>query len=510
MEGALISTRSNITCGGELDTPVVRALSNFDDRGSLHTRGDCRQECYLLRLPPELLLHIVRFVLSKDLISGHDNYPSLIPLSLLHRALRQVCISAGLFRHLTPTPSRSPKWFKAFSDSLDLSRITSLGVDLGNERVWPLCAHVMGTQPSLDELCVMGTTSTRTSKFCDSELGKRFAEFKGTSIVFRRALFMRWSLGVLARLGGKTTVTSIVFDRTRLHFHRQQDDPVTTLRYPLFPLVKRIKYIGGPRGDLRLVVSLENFVSLFMVKCQVTHFEASWGDLPVCCGLQKEYAKEGHYHDRVWEMMQINRRLHRSMTTIYQALQQHSSNSLKVFIDRNARADTFMDWSSFYSGCPISRFRELKLVVLQVRDINQLVVDNRGAGCPVPLRKLSWENAFHASHHHSIWRHLSLQYGFFCDCDCVLVEIDRECRQMVDRSLWTFATQHFLHEARHYAKRVGNLRYFIVGNSMGGYSGIQKFMEHWKTPEGRIRWAFRELEKETCKRVLLEQGYELL
>src|SRR5271154_2906214 len=51
----------------------------------------------------------------------------------------------------------------------------------------------------------------------------------------------------------------------------------------------------------------------------------------------------------------------------------------------------------------------------------------------------------------------------------------------------------FLYEARHLAKRVGNSRYFIVGNSMDGYSGIQRFMEHWKTPEGRIRWAFREL-----------------
>jgi len=370
----------------------------------------------------------------------------------------------------------------------------------------------MCTQPNLNELCVIGTTSTRTSKFCDSELGKRFADFKGTSIVFRRALFMPWSLGVLARLGGKTTVTSIVFDRTRLHFHRQQDDPGRTLRYPLFPFVKRIKYIGGPRGDLRLLLSLGNFVSLFMVQCQVTHFEASWGDLPVCCGLEKEYAEESQYYERLWEMLQINRRLHWSMTTIYQALHQHSSNSLKVFIDRDARAGTFMDWSSFY-GCPIPPFRGLKLVVLQVRDIHQLLVDNRPkreAGCPVPLGKLSWENAFHASHRHYIWRHLSLQYAFFCECDCVLVEIDRGSGQMVDRSLWTFATRRFLNEARRFAKRVGNLRYFIVGNPMDGYSGIQKFMEHWNTPEGGIRWAFRDLEKETCKRVLLERGFELV
>jgi hypothetical protein len=213
-------------------------------------------------------------------------------------------------------------------------------------------------------------------------------------------------------------------------------------------------------------------------------------------------------------MVRINRQLHRSMDTIYHALQKHSSNSLKVFIDRDARAGTFIDWSLFCGfGCPIPRFQELKLVVLQVRDIHQLLAGNRPKGaapCPTAPRTLSCENASLASHHHDIWQHLSLQYAFFCDCDCVLVEVDRGCGQMMNKSLWTFATQHFLNEAHRFAQRVGNLRYFIVGNSMDGYSGIQKFMEHWKTAEGRIRWTYRTLEKEACKQVLLERGFELV
>jgi hypothetical protein len=92
------------------------------------------------------------------------------------------------------------------------------------------------------------------------------------------------------------------------------------------------------------------------------------------------------------------------MDTIYKALQEHSSNSLKVFIDRDARAGTFIDWSSLY-GRPIARFPELKLLVLQVRDIHQLLAGNQPKGaawCPIPPQKLSWENASQASHHHDI------------------------------------------------------------------------------------------------------------
>jgi hypothetical protein len=44
---------------------------------------------------------------------------------------------------------------------------------------------------------------------------------------------------------------------------------------------------------------------------------------------------------------------------------------------------------------------------------------------------------------------------------------------------------------------------------MDGYSGIEEVMEHWTTPEGRIHWAYIDLENETCKRILLERRFAL-
>jgi hypothetical protein len=91
------------------------------------------QGCHLSRLPPEILLHIVRFLVSKDprTLVGNDDYSSLIPLSSCHSGSRQICIAAGLFWKVYPK-STSFKKFKEFGDSLDLRTITSLAADLGN------------------------------------------------------------------------------------------------------------------------------------------------------------------------------------------------------------------------------------------------------------------------------------------------------------------------------------------------------------------------------------------
>jgi hypothetical protein len=67
----------------------------------------------------------------------------------------------------------------------------------------------------------------------------------------------------------------------------------------------------------------------------------------------------------------------------------------------------------------------------------------------------------------------------------------------------------FLDYTYRLVRKVGTFRYFFVGNSMDGYSGIEEVMEHWTTPEGRIHWAYIDLENETCKRILLERRFAL-
>ena len=233
-----------------------------------------QQECYFLRLPPELLDRIARLLVSKTRLTvlPGDDYSSLISFSSSQPYLREVSFSAGLFRQICPKSNF--EGFREFGDSLNIRGITSLSVDLGNQSIWPFCAHVMKSQPDLNELCVIGETSDHTAEFCASDLAKLFAQFNGRSMVFRKASFETRSLAVLAGIGGRGTVTSLFFDRSRLHFNTATD-PLTGINtVPLFPSVKRIKYVEAPCLPL-LETNVESFVDLFMTDCPLTHFEIS-------------------------------------------------------------------------------------------------------------------------------------------------------------------------------------------------------------------------------------------
>lgn len=115
-------------------------------------------------------------------------------------------------------------------------------------------------------------------------------------------------------------------------------------------------------------------------------------------------------------------------------------------------------------------------------------------------------------HHHSIWRYLSFQYAFFCECDCVVVETGPQgCGDEVYTALWDTATKMFLNDAQLAVSKEGNLRYFIVGNSIDGYNGIERDMGigSWRDQSGMTRWAYRHVERDHCKRVLAERCFAL-
>jgi hypothetical protein len=470
------------------------------------------QECPLLRLPPELLLSIARLVIHKDPLTRVPDYSSLIPFSLSHGGIRHICISAGLFRQISPRANF--RRFKEFGDSLDIRRITSLGVDLGNEKVWAFCAHVLSVKRNLEELCVIGTTARFTAKFCASNLAKRIAEFRGRSLVFRRALFTKLSVSVLAKIGGRGTVTSIAFDRSKLHFNPWRDATQQGLSFPLFPSVTRIKYIGAPLDSLRHT-SVENFVHLFMRNCRLTHFEVSYGFTAKCCGYRG--TDDPDFDAKIAQILNSNRNLFLSMGTIYDALSQFSSKTLQVFLDRDSRSDTFVDKSWVYAGT--SRppapppFRQMKLLILRVKDLSDLMRRDHPADdkfCSASIEIPCVGSSPLSVHHHSLWRYLSFQYAYFCESDCVVVETDPVgFRNDVTTLLWDSAASRFFNEAQYVARRMGNLRYFVVGNQSDGYSGIERDMAiSWQRNHlGVISWAYKPLETDCCVRLLVERGF---
>ena len=419
----------------------------------------------------------------------------------------------GFFHQICP----AFKGFKELGDSLDIRHITSLVVDLGNQSVWPLCTHVMMLQHELKHLCLVGTPSDVTATFRGSDLEKRFTEFKGTSISFRNALLGETSIPILASLSRRESVTFLSFDRSKVDFRpwtsvwsiERTDGTRQALPLPLLPSIKRIKYIQDPSTfPLEALETKDNyFVNLFMRGCALTHFELSVGVRPDCCGPEQE--NESDFPQRWVGRVNINGPQSRTLNTIYNALRKYSRNSLQVFPDNDSATGTFLDLAFFVSPALARRrppFQQMKVVIVRIKDIQELLDENHYSekgNCVFasPNRFDSW------THYHSIWRYLSIRYSCFHDCDCVVIEtgtggfLDHQYRL-----LWRISGEMFANRA---VRKVGELRYLIVGNSIEGYRGIEKDqgVDHWIDQSERLCWAYQELETEDCKRVLVVRGF---
>lgn len=102
--------------------------------------------------------------------------------------------------------------------------------------------------------------------------------------MFRKALFTPRSIPVLASLTSDTVI-SLNFIDSKLHF-KQKDDVEDLLDYSLFPKLQLLKFKGAPPTDgvsLKLN-TINNFVDLFMIGCQLRYFEVSYGIHPYCSG----------------------------------------------------------------------------------------------------------------------------------------------------------------------------------------------------------------------------------
>src|SRR5438046_3976689 len=100
----------------------------------------------LYELPPEILLIVVRFlprqpcqVYSATTLHNQVYIPSLLPLSLVSKTLRNACIAAGLFNRIKPMPSQNC----FYPVLLQLSKLSSLTIDISNPQFWKVCARIM-------------------------------------------------------------------------------------------------------------------------------------------------------------------------------------------------------------------------------------------------------------------------------------------------------------------------------------------------------------------------------
>jgi hypothetical protein len=119
----------------------------------------------LMALPVEILLMIPRLVLEaveRDCgmrLFKNQQYSALAALSATHSFFREACIAVGLLSHITPksvTIKGQVNFQPSFIQVQIFPPLTSLGIDLENPEVWPLCMDILSFCPDLKEICLIG------------------------------------------------------------------------------------------------------------------------------------------------------------------------------------------------------------------------------------------------------------------------------------------------------------------------------------------------------------------
>ena len=74
--------------------------------------------------------------------------------------------------------------------------------------------------------------------------------------------------------------------------------------------------------------------------------------------------------------------------------------------------------------------------------------------------------------------------------------------------VWQFASERILNQSYLLLGKVGTLRYFVVGNNVDGYSGIERcFSSEIEFDEiGRPTWRYHFMNGRECKEVILERS----
>src|SRR5947207_1208927 len=193
------------------------------------------------------------------------------------------------------------------------------------------------------------------------------------------------------------------------------------------------------------------------------------------------------------------------------ALRQNSCASLKVFIDHDRLGETFIadDAISQRQDIPLSPFRRMKLLVFRVSDLTLICQQYppNDKDCDSASALSSLRTRLFAQHHHSVWRHISYQYSFFSESECIFVEIEPGNNlSTLPFSFWEYPTRRLMSIARILEYRPGALRYFIVGNRVDGYQGIERAMDVFlrENEMEETCWEYSLLDQDKCKRLLFE------
>ena len=93
---------------------------------------------------------------------------------------------------------------------------------------------------------------------------------------------------------------------------------------------------------------------------------------------------------------------------------------------------------------------------------------------------------------------ISAVYAFFMNCECILIET-LVGSSAVPEDIWQFAAERIMIQPHLILGKTGQLKYFIVGNQIDGYSGIGR--DRGDVSENGT-WIYRMLDPINCRRIV--------
>jgi hypothetical protein len=462
---------------------------------------------HILKLPVEILIDIAKLV--KHFPDQGWNifkrkYRNLFSLSQVHRKLREACLGAGLFDSVTPKCIQ----YKLSAElghvlfRTDETSLRSLGIDLKNTEVWPLCDVIMKLFPYVEELSFTGNMRHYGAElFEKSVLGSKVTNFGGPRLRLWNCCFTPTHYRFFLMLP-RENITQLDFDSSL--FQDSFGSYTSIISRPIFPNLKKVRFHNA---STKSTYTANTLAEHFLKGCKITHFEIHYNLILQCCG-EKDHKSGWKYEQKKIFMEKQNLQYTTIKNAIMTQLEHSSHDSLGVFIVND---NYYLEGVFMFRDSRRRRFQftTLKLVVIKWEDVSELIE----VEWPWSTQQCRTVCYFSDNgHHHSPWRHLADEYSYFCKCDCVLLKTKPSYyrwRTVLPNSFWETVATRFLARVWLHERQRPALRYFIVGNAQDGYQGIERYMKppfqiNPKTREVAL-WSYNHMTGAECKRLIDER-----
>jgi hypothetical protein len=471
----------------------------------------------ILDLPPELLLHIARFLVQdahaaqeyQHHVFPNERFDVLASLSLTHSGLRKTCVAAGMFTGIRPRSGslplddtsgnrelpleQSPPLLISHFSRFGVPHLNALVIDLMNPDVWLYCRQLMEHFPGIKELGMVGRTNAvldneLVETFEGSETGLKYqlSRFRGDTLSFKHLHLSVTALRVLAYVP-RQAITTLILEHSSLDL--EEWVICEMCKIPSFPALKRVSFTGNDLADFPFSTARQNKLArVFFSGAGMTHFAVSSG-----CTLGDSQQVDGLWFSSLLFLVDMLRTSSLDTLEVFQ----HTDELSAAYLSRPLAHK--VDYPSVKFTKPRRlwfRCRDVESVLGPQTDTPFLEICNYYAPPAAPSPSSS---SYHA------WEYLETFLALFAGSNALLIEAPSAfaaARQSWAWRQFALGMSSTIGTSRWDARDLGDV---IIGNKMYEYWGMRRIGSNPLVGSAEIKflvWNHRPLTAPECRNIL--------